>query len=239
MTIANFKARVYGFINRSSALFTTSEGASIDQVLYAMNDARRVAQRSHQFELNRADVFLTTSEVGADWMTGCKTTPGGATAVLMRQVDSVWNYSTNSVSAGTVYARTSKIDYGKVGDFDRELPVDSGSIQIQTAVQSQLARRKFAFCKGSTLHVVSVDTATPVLLNGIKFLDDLTGSETPDIFLTYFTDWFFWATLIQLNQFLKDSERIQIDYSFVNSLWETVKTFDGQIANSGDNASLD
>ena len=239
MTIANFKARIYGFINRSSSLFTTAEGASIDQVLYAMNDARRVAQRSHQFELNRDDVFLTTSEVGANWMTGCKTTPGGATAVLMRQIDSVWNYSANSVPAGTVYARTSKINFGQVSDFARELPIDGGSIQIQTAVSAQIARRKFAFTKGQTLCIVGVDTAAPVMLNGIKFLDDLTGSETPDIFLTYFTDWFFWATLIQLNQFLKDSERVQIDYSFVNRLWETVKTMDGQLANAGDIATLD
>ena len=240
MTIANFKARVYGFINRTSTLFTTTESASIDQVLYAMNAARQAAQREHTFELNRTDAFLTTSEVGANWMTGCKTTPGGATAVLMKRLDSIWNYSSSVVTAGTVYARTNRIDFGHVNDFRREVGVDSGDAYSSlTATSVASYRRKFAYMNGQTLHIVSVDTAAPVLLNGIKWLDDLAGSETDDIFQVYFVDWWFWATLIQLNQFLKDDQRINIDASFVGRLWQSVKEMDGQIANSGDSVTLD
>jgi len=235
MTIANFKARIYGFINRSSTLFTTTEGASIDQVTYAMTDAMIAGQREHSFELNRTDAFLSTSEVGANWMTGCKTTPGGATAVLMRRIDSVWNYSTNVVSAGTVYSRTSKIDFGTVGDFKRELPIDGGSLTLEQNTLTT-ARRKFVYLNGQNLHVVTVGTTTPVLVNGIKFLDTPTDN---DVFLTYFSDWYFWATLIQLNQFLKDDQRVNIDLAFVGRLWQSVKELDGQIANSGDIASLD
>lgn len=240
MTISNFKARIYGFINRTSTLFTTTEGASVDQVLYAMNAARQAAQREHTFELNRGDVFLTTSEVGANWMTGCKTTPGGGTAVLMQRIDSVYNYSTNVVAAGTVYARTSRIDFGNVADFKREVYTDGGAEWFtQTATGRPLFRRKFAYMDGQNLRIVSVDTASPVLLNGIKWLDDLAGTEDTDIFMVYFPDWFFWATLIQLNQFLKDDQRINIDASFVGRLWQSVKEMDGRIANSGDNASLE
>lgn len=238
MTIANFKARVYGYINRSASLFTTTESASVDQVLQAMNDARRLAQRAYNFELNRRDVFLSTSEVGANWMTGCVSTPGGATAVLMKRIDSVWNYSTNVVTAGTVYARISRIDMQSAGTFYNEVPVDPGSLTPNNQYL-QRSRRKFAYLNGPTLYVTTVDTATPVLLNGISFLDDLTGAESPDIFLTYFTDWFFWATLMQLNQFLKDDQRISIDGPMVARLWETVKQMDGDIANSGDNARLE
>lgn len=240
MTIANFKARVYGFINRTSTLFTTTEGASIDQVLYAMNAARQAAQREHTFELNRGDVFLTTSEIGANWMTGCKTTPGGGTAALLKRVDTVWNYSSSTVPAGTLYARTSRVDFGNANDFRREVSVDSGAEFLsETATSAPLFRRKFAYMNGQTLHIVSVGTAAPVLINGIKWLDDLAGTEDTDIFMVYFPDWFFWATLIQLNQFLKDDQRINIDASFVGRLWQSVKEMDGQIANSGDNASLD
>lgn len=212
----------------------------MDQVLYAMNAARQAAQREHTFELNRADVFLTTSEVGANWMTGCKTTPGGGTAALMKRVDTVWNYNANVVTAGTVYARTTRIDFGNVNDFRREVGVDGGAEWFtQTATGIAQFRRKFAYMNGQNLHIVSVDTATPVLLNGVKWLDDMVGTEDTDIFMVYFPDWFFWATLIQLNQFLKDDQRINIDASFVGRLWQSVKEMDGQIANSGDNASLD
>lgn len=234
MTISNFKARIYGFINRASTLFTTTESASIDQVTYAMNDAILAAQREYTFELNRRDVFLSTSEVGANWMTGCKTTPGGATAVLMKRIDSAWNFSTNVVSAGTVYARTSKIYLGTSGDFKRELPTDGGSLTLEQSTLS-VARRKFAYLDGPTLKVTTVGTAANVLLNGIKYIDAVTDD---DIFLTYFPDWFFWATLIQLNQFLKDEQRISVDAAFVARLWQSVKEMDGQIANAGDIAGL-
>lgn len=240
MTLANFKARIYGFINRASTVFTTTESASIDQVLYALNDARKSAQREHSFEMLRGDAFLSTSEIGANWQTGCKTTPGGATARLMKRVDSIYNFSTSTITAGTLYARTSKIDFGHVSDFKRELPVDGGTVfASQTASSSLLARRKFAYMNGATLHVTTVDTAANVMLNGITFLDDLADGNDPDVFLTYFPDWLHWATLIQLNQFLKDDQRINIDASFVGRLWQSVKEMDGQIANSGDNVSLD
>jgi hypothetical protein len=235
MTINNFKARIYGFINRSSSLFTTTEGATIDQVDYAMNDAALAAQREYTFELNRVDAFLTTSEVGANWMSGCKTTPNGATAVLMRRVDSVWNYSTNAVTAGTVYARTSRLDLGTSNSFRRQLPLDAGSLTLDQ-VQSAVARKKFAYTQGTKLKVTTVGTATPVLVDGISLVTTVTDD---DIFLTYFPDWFHWATLIQLNQFLKDDQRVSIDLVFVNKLWQSVKEMDGQIANSSDIASLD
>jgi hypothetical protein len=216
-------------------LFTTTETASIDQVTYAMNDAILAAQREYAFELNRTDAFLTTSEVGANWMTGCKTTPGGATAVLMRRIDSIWNYSTTGVTAGTVYARTSRLDFGTSNSFRRLVPVDAGTLTLDQQYLST-ARKKFAYVQGPLLKVSTVGTATPVLVDGIKIV---TTNADDDIFLTYFSDWFHWATLIQLNQFLKDSERINIDLVFVNKLWQSVKEMDGQIANAGDIATLD
>jgi hypothetical protein len=241
-TISQLKARILGFINRDKTVFNTeSSGNNIDQVLAAINDARRSAQREYNFALLQGDAFLTTSEIGANWMTGCKTTPGGTVTQLMKKVDSVYNYSTSTIPAGTLYARTSKIDFGNVADFKREVPVDSGSQYLlqQTATGILLARRKFAFMNGQNLHIATVDTAVPVMLNGTTFLDDLLPSDSPDVFLTYFSDWLFWATITQLNQFIKDDARINIDGAFMGRLWQSVKEMDGQIANSGDSATLD
>jgi hypothetical protein len=234
MTIANFKALIYGFINRDSAIFTTTTGASTDQVLQAMNAVRRAAQREYAFELNRVDVFLGTNLAGANWMTGCKTTPGGATAVLMKRVDSVWNYGTT----GTTYYRSSRIDLGNINDYKRELPV-YGDRTLIAPTQIPTTTRPFAYINGQLLCVNPYTDSTNFMLNGIKWLDDLTGSEDPDIFLTYFTDWFQWATLTYLNQFLRDGERVNVDSSIVARLWQSVKEFDGQFINAGDGANLD
>jgi hypothetical protein len=232
-TITNFKKQVANYMNRTLTTLTSVD--SQDMVLAAMNNARRAAQRDYAFELNRKDTFLTTSVAGANWMTGCKTTPGGATAQLMRRIDTVWQYSTDA--AGN-YVRSQRIDLGNVNDYRRELPVNMGTVgQLYTNPTS--TQRPFAYFEGQSLKVTTFSASTTFLLNGIAFLDDFTGSEDPDIFLTYFTDWFLWATIIQMNLYVKDSERFPVDLPTVDRLWKSVKEFDGQIANSGDGANLD
>lgn len=233
MTITNFKNMIYGFINRDSSIFTTTQGGSTDQALQAMNAVRRAAQRSYAFELNRTDVFLSTSLAGANWQTGCTATPGGS-AVLMRRIDTVWNYTTN----GSLYIRSSRIDLGNVADYKRELDVYRGSENIAPSFVPS-ASRPFAYINGAKLYVNPQTSSTSYLLNGIQWLDDLTGSESPDIFLTYFTDWFQWAVLLYLNQFLKDGERLSVDATMVEKLWQSVKEYDGQFINAGDGANLD
>lgn len=239
MTIANFKLMVAGFINRDASIFTVG---TVDHILQAMNSARRAAQREHTFELLRKDVFLTTSAAGADWTSGCVNTPGAtpgtSTTVLMKKIDSVWKYSTGAVGATTTYLRTQRIDLGNVNDYKRELPVYSGTPDISSGCNIN-AQRVFAFCNGPLLVINNVSTAAPFLLNGIAWADDLTGSESADIFLTYFTDWFLWGTLLQLNQFLRSADRVQVDSAFVQRLWKSVIQLDGELANAGDNASLD
>ncbi len=232
MTITDFKQMVLDYVNRDSSAF--AGGGSIDHVLQATNNARRVAQRSYAFEMLRKDVFLTTSQAGASWQTGCKTTPGGATQVLMRRIDSVWNYSTN----GSINYRTSKIDLGNINDYKRELPTFSGSLDVSQARLTSNSR-PFAFLVGGDLMVNTAGSSTTYLLNGISWLDDLTLASSSDIFLTYFTDWLLWATIQQLNQYLKDGDRVNIDTAFMQNLWMSVKEMDGQNANTGDNATLD
>lgn len=233
MTITNFKNMVYGFINRDASIFTTSQGGSTDQVLQAMNAVRRAAQRSYAFELLRDDVFLVTSQAGANWQTGCTLTPGG-TGCIMRRVDSVWNY----VTSGALYVRTTKVDLGNVNDYKRELSTWAGTTDVAPNIQPTAAR-PFAYINGINLCVNATTVATSYLLNGIKWSDDLTGNESPDMFLTYFTDWFQWAVLAYLNLFLKDSERVQVDAAMVAQLWQSVKEYDGQFINAGDGANLD
>lgn len=234
MTITVFKNMIYGFINRDASIFTTAQGGSTDQVLQAMNAVRRHAQRKYAFELLRVDGFLTTSLSGANWQTGCKTTPGGATALLMRRIDSVWNYATS----GSLYVRSSRIDLGNVNDYKRELGVYSGAVDTPPTV-IPTAERAFAYVNGPNLYVNPYTSSTAFMLNGIKWLDDLAGSEDPDMFLTYFTDWFQWAVIMYLNMFLKDGERVQVDAAMVKELWDSVKEYDGQFINAGDGANLD
>ena len=238
MTIANFKTFVEGWLNRSAGSFTVG---GFDFLLQAMNDARRAAQRDHDFELLRTqDCFITTSAAGASWSTGCKTTPGGATARLMKRIDSVWQYSTTTISAATAYLPTARIPFNTSGDLKRSLPV----VDTQYVVINQpnpFVQQQFAYSVGTNLYITGINTSTStVMLFGIKWADDLTGSDTTDDpFLTYFTDWYRIATVAALNTYLKDAERFPVDMAMLNRAWESVKQMDGTIANMGEQANLD
>ncbi len=238
MTITVFKDVVAAYMNRLAASFVTAAGN--DLLLLAMNDARRAAQRDHEFEqLRTEDAFLTTSVAGANWQTGCKTAPGGATAVLMRRVDEVWNFSTQTLGVVTYYPRTTRIDFTYSGQFKRELPVTSDRFVLANP-QNYITQNRFAYCVGSTLYVTTQAAETaPFKLVGIRWLDDLTGSEDPDIFLTYYADWFKHATIASLNVYLKDSERFPIDVEFLSRAWTSVKQHDGTIANMGESVNLE
>jgi len=212
---------------------------SQDMLLMALNDARREAQRSHEFELNRTeDCYLGTHLGGANWMTGCKTTPGGATALLMKRIDEVWNYTSYVISATTYYPRTTRIPYSYTGEFKRQLPpVD---IRFNPAQSSNITTmNQFAYTNGTQLFVTTTTSSTNYKLVGIKFLDDLADGDPADIFLTYFTDWLRYATLAALNVYLKDSERYPIDVNTMNRLWTSMVTLDGTIANMGESVDLE
>lgn len=238
MTIANFKVFVEGWLNRSAGSFTVG---GFDFLLQAMNDARRAAQRDHVFELLRTqDCYLTTSAAGADWSTGCKTTPSGATAVLMRRIDTIWQYAPTTIGATTAYLPTARIPFDSSGDLKRNLPVVDTS--FLTVNQPNLfIQTQFGYSVGTSLYVNGVNSGTATYkLFGVKWLDDLTGASTSDDpFLTYFTDWYRQATVMALNTYLKDSERFPIDVTLLTRAWESVKTFDGQIANMGEQANLE
>ena len=236
MTLANFKSMIAAYVTRASGSLTSVN--SQDILLQAINDARRAAQRDHNFELNRTeDAYLSTHLGGAAWTTAAKTTPGGATACLLKRVDEVWNYTSKAVGATTYYPRTSRIDFSYTGQFKRELPtVDNNMV---TDPSSYAVQNKFAYVVGPNLFVTTVETATIYKLVGIKWLDDLADGDSPDIFLTFFVDWLKWGTIAALNMYLKDSDRFPLDVTVMSRAWESVKTMDGTIANMGDSTSLD
>lgn len=223
-------------MNRTAGSFTVG---TQDNLLNAMNDARRAAQRAHNFELLRTgDAYLTTSSGGAPWTTGCKTTPGGGTAILMKRIDSVWQYSSTVISSTTYYIPTARVPFDTSGDLKRNLPVVN-TAYLTVNQQTPFVTAQFAYVVGINLFCTAIPGTATYKLYGIQWMDDLTGSEGPDIFLTYFTDWFRIATIFFLNTYLKDNERFPIDAQVLSAAFKSMTQMDGDVANMGEQANLD
>lgn len=235
MTISDCKKRIAALANRDATLFTVD---SYDNLLAAINDARRWAMRQYDFELLKTDVFLETSAGGANWITGCTDTPGG-TALTMKRVDGIWNYQQVTIGGSAVYLRTAAIDFGNLSEFKRRLPLFDSTVVPANGQSSYTTRGQFGYIQGMKLFITNVITPTTYLVSGVQFLADLTNASSPDIFLTYFTDWLVYASLGAMNNFLKDSERFPYDTRIADKLWESVRVMDGQLASLGQSTSLD
>jgi hypothetical protein len=238
MTYADFKTTVLSYVNRSSSIFTSG---SLDYVLAAMNDARRAAQRDYTFNLNRTPAFVQLSLNGQSLLTDFDTTPVSTTLIVMKQVDAVYEYDSASVSGTTKYYRTAKIPYFRQSVFELELKTSAAYLSGSTTqvVGTEAITKQFAYMQGVKMYHSTLTTPTWVMVDGVEWLADHAGGAVEDIFLTYFADWLKYATLMNLNQFLKDGERFSIDATFFNNLWESVKQFDAQQGASTGAISLD
>lgn len=228
MTYANFKTTVLSYTNRASATFTSG---ALDYVLIAMNDARRSAQRQYTFNLARRTAFAQVSLAPTSLLTDFDADPTGAGAtVVVKQLDGAYEYASASVSGTTRYYRTNQMILTRHSAFAMEAdisPVYFGSTSTQQPGQLAAAKQ-FIYLQGSNVYHSTLTTPTWYLFDVIEWIADHDGGSGEDIFLTYFVDWLKYATIMNMNQYLKDGERFPIDAQFVASLWESVKQFDAQ-----------
>jgi len=228
MTYANFKDLVCSYDNRLAALYA-SVGAQ-DVVLAAMNDARRQAQRKYKFNLAKRVAFVPLSILASPFLTSFKSTPGGATTVVVNRLDELWEYSTATVAGSTGYYPTNKLDIRRRVELEYAVPQRPWPWQ-GSAVATQAS---FAYCVGPNVYHSNLTTQTTFMAYVVEFLPDLDASATSDIFLDYFTDWLKFATLMNLNIWKKDSERFNIDSTVMQTLWDSVTQYDSNQESIGE-----
>lgn len=233
MTIANFTDLVASYSNRVATLFTTSNAQ--DVILAAMNDARRQAQRDYRFNMNKRQVFAQLSLKPASFLTDFKADPTGSGAItVVSRLDTVWEYGTQTVASAAQYYPTREIDLRRSAEMStsvasRPWPWQSNDIK---------ATPDFVYLMGTDLRHSNLTVQTWFMAEATVFLPDLISSDSPDIFLTYFVDWLKFATILNLNIWLKDADRFNIDATIMTKLWSSVTQFDSQQSSPG-NISLD
>jgi hypothetical protein len=229
MTLADFEATVASYMNRPLASWTVG---GLDLILQALNDCRRAAQRDYAFEMFERTAFVQLSTTPANIMTDFKADPSGAGAtVQIRIIRGVWEYVMN----GVLPSRTRQLDLRSLSTWRQELPLHARRWNDVTVTpSSQLSSRlqDFAYIQGMNIYHCNLPTPKWHMADVVAWQPDLTVGDDPDIFLTYFSDWLKWATIAQLNGYLKEDQRVQISMTAMAAAWENVKQFDSQITAS-------
>lgn len=231
MLYSVFKDQVLSYLNRAAAAVVTD--AAADLVLVAMNDARRWAQRQYNFSMLEQPVFVNLSMLPKSMLTDFTVTPGGA-VIVVKRVDSLWEYGTTTISATTAYYPTKGIPLRRRMSLKQQVPLDPDSTALANPTGND-----FAYIQGTNIAHTNLTTVTSVMADAVVMLAEHAGDTVQDIFLTYHIDWLRWMTLASLNVWLKDTERTPIDVNLLQNSWDGVKQFDANQAVSTDDLSLD
>lgn len=229
MTYTNFKDMVCSYSNRVAALYA-SVGAQ-DIVLIAMNDAIREAQRRYTFNSLGRRAFVSLSMLPKSMLTDFYTTPALSTAMVVKRVDALWEYSSTSIASTTAYFPTKKIELRRRANLEYSIPT---SPFTGTGTSNNPVTSDFAYLHGLNLHHSSLTTPTTVMADVVEFIPDHDGGASTNFFLNYGTDWLKFATLGNLNVWLKDSERFNIDANLITNAWNSLTQFDAQQAEMGE-----
>jgi len=208
MTFLNFKSLVAAYLNRKVADFTVN---GVDVIGDAVNDAKRAAQREHDFVKNRTIGFITLTNGGVE-MSGMKVTPGGS-ALAVKKLLSVWLYSTS----GSTYTRISRIEPVASSELGYMLP---GSVVAGVIPASDMTTRYF-YQVGTKLYCTG-DATVDVLCEVVQQRADYSADGDEDFFLQEYKDWMLLKTVEQLNFFLKEDQRVQISQGVMNARWDSV-----------------
>jgi len=224
MTWADFQSSVLAFLNRSSADVPTI--GSVNLVVVAANMSKTEAQRRHAFKMSRTVAYISTSMSGADFTTSAFTTPSSAVVVPIRRIEQVWFYTTP-----TPFYRYKRVPFMTLGDlrYDYETSTLTDINQPLAPTQSPATYPNFDirwYVQGTRIFLQGV-TVPPisVSMDVMQWMPIYDGTIT-DFFLTYHFDWMLLKTVQNLNQYLKESERVEVADADLEKRWKSVTALD-------------
>lgn len=225
MTWSDFNKSVLAYINRTATGLTFQ---SYDLILDAVNMAQMEAQRKRNFKYLRDVGFIQASLTGIDMSTAMFTTPGGPTQIKPKKIESVWLYA----GVGASYLKARRVPAMTVGDSKLYYPVGDQRdwLNNPNVPNWQVTDLKW-YMKGSKVYIIGgAPTGTSYLYcDIIKYLDDLTGSNT-NFLLDYGHDWLKFKTLLYLNAYLKEDQRVLIGTNLLDAAWTSLCSWDDDVA---------
>jgi hypothetical protein len=103
----------------------------------------------------------------------------------------------------------------------------------------------FAYITGPTFYVNTANQVSQppgsntFMIVGVQVLGDLLGTETSDFFLDTYQTYCLLQTVMNLNNYVKEDQRIQIGQKMLNDAWTTATFNDSTQATMGEWANLD
>ncbi|MBX7157217.1 MAG: hypothetical protein K1X66_02355 [Verrucomicrobiae bacterium] len=254
MTITQFKKVVSGYMLRQKESFIYDEE---DVLLFAINNAKLFAQRTHNFEMavTTIRVVMTPSGIDLNAAPIAWTAPNFYKNSKVKTVKRAYLkcgasvvkdpcscksdpfYPIEVISKAALINKLRRMDnlspiyWDEKCDYSRTLP----------NCPTLICQASHAFLYPQPTHEVDL------VLDIVQWLPDYnevaqeneecnTDAHATDFFLEYCKDFMLFRSISELNFFIKDDERVAISQKKLDEAWQSVIKWDGELV---DGASYD
>jgi hypothetical protein len=248
MDIEQFRNLVAGYTNRT-LISLVDEDTSVDYVNTAMNQAKKWAQREHNFELCRCSVDVVTSKSAGGDLLSAKL-HGTNEGVKLKLIERAFVPIGGGYIPANYISRNNQvktIQRASVNPRDRR--GERGVAACSTPQQYNVVRQ------ANTILVEpwndsDFSTSMTTVLDIVRWLPEYgvslgsdglpEGTIETDFFLEDCDDWLLLRTLSFLNLYLKEDQRVAISAAAMKDAWGSVLTWDNDLtASNVDDNTLD
>lgn len=227
MNFGDFKKYVAAYINRDTNTFVVN---GIDVLAQAVNVAKRSAQMKYNFNQLRGVGWIKTNAYGAQLST-ITSDMQGLVPLSVKRIDAVWQYDDLSPAP----QRIRQINMIQNTELKNILPTLLNYMTEPRTLPVTLKNRAYVY--GTKFFITGFMEMSTFWLDVITWLPDYVEDTDSDIFITQYQDWMLFRILIQLNAFIKETERIQVSKAMLDAAWEEVTMHDSELMGANDTAA--
>lgn len=227
--LGTFRDVLAGYLTRNVADFVFNGTNLFDR---AVNGARKWAERQHRFECARVGVVLRGVSLsdGGD-LRNCVNVRRQGEKVLVRTIERA--YLLGDPDAKVMMEVVSR-------DADMRDTLRSSYPLVTENMRFRLVRFGDSFVYISPFDTQTTGQTKDVYMDVIRWLPDYKNPEDTDFFLDHCEDFMLLRSLVQLNFFLKEDQRVWIAAKALEDSWNTVLKADTDaVAGASDDTMLE
>ena len=199
MTVLQLKQLMAVYLGRTLVSDLTLNG--VDTALYALNSARRIAERSHDFKYAEDNAFIKVGSTGANIIGGCWDGPTLADPAKVMQIKKI-----ETVLLPLADGDYQPIEFMTQNEFLNRVKRQTGRTLFnssKTLVQLGVSTENvILYQNGHSVYLYPTPTSDIIVqLNTVRWMPDYTADGDTDFFTLYAPEYLQWQAILECNKF--------------------------------------
>lgn len=225
LDFGKLKTLILAYVKRSEESLI-KDGVNTLEV--AINNAQLAIQRDHDFNWQRAQIYVDCSPIG-NILTGAKKAVDDSVVVVKRVVKA-YTYDSG-------FGQLVPIEFRSKDTHAHDIYVQTrlGAIPVEATGEAQKVVQQG---QDVWLYPMPEGGSTRVYFDAVIYLDELVEDTDTNFLLVYARDFLMYHAIVELNFFLKDDERYQVSQTLLTRARKSLLDWDNTLVTFTD-AELD